>query len=72
MTQLETLNQALEVVGEPEDEFEASIVGVLRATQEVKQWELEEGDASECECNQCVAAVAFAEQIIKAAAEETL
>jgi hypothetical protein len=67
MTQMETIEKALAVLGEPlgDDPVEAAIYEVLNATLEVKKWEAEEGDASECECRQCKAAVAFAQVIIE-------
>lgn len=68
MNQRDTIAAAVEAFG-PVDEYAAptrvAILEVLNATLHVKNWELEEGDASECECPQCVATVRLAEAILK-------
>lgn len=67
MTQKEILEEALRILEpfDPEDPFDVAIQGVLSATLDVKRWEAEEGDPSECVCPQCVATVALARTIIE-------
>ena len=67
MNQKELIERALQIV-EPvdeEDSLDVAIHGVLKATHDVKKWEAEEDDASECECEQCVATVNLAKAIIE-------
>lgn len=67
MTQLDSIKRALHVFGppDPESPVALALVGVLKATLEVKQWEEEVGDVTECECDQCVTTTALADAIIK-------
>lgn len=67
MNQLDTIKRALSVFGDPDPEspVATAMVGVLKATLDVKEWEDLEGDASECDCDQCVSTTALAEAIIK-------
>lgn len=66
MNQLDTLKRALQVFGPPDPESPVALamVEVLKSTASVKEWENEVGDPSECECEQCVAAVTLAHAII--------
>lgn len=69
MNQRDTIAAAVEALGPVDPEtaapFWVSVHEVLQATLHIKNWELEEGDASECECPQCVATVRMAEAILK-------
>ncbi len=72
MNQKETLERALQLI-EPVDEEHALSVAfrdVLKATYDIKVWEAEEGDPSECECEQCVSAVSLAHAIIESYGSE--
>lgn len=67
MTQLETIRRALQVFGTPDETSPVALamVKVLKATEDVKDWEDTVGDVSECECDQCLATVALAEAMIE-------
>lgn len=71
MAQLETIKAALAIVEprSPRSPIGEAIIGVLKATEQVKDWEAKEGDVSECECDQCVTATALAQAVIQEAEE---
>jgi hypothetical protein len=67
---METIQQAVDLVaatpgGIDDDAGALAIIEVLNATLEIKKWEAEEGDATECSCRQCLATVALAQAIIE-------
>jgi hypothetical protein len=72
MSQKEVIERALSIIGDPdpEDALDSAIHEVLKATYDIKNWEAEEGDTTECECPQCVATTTLAHAILKIAQEE--